>query len=114
MNKIGDIIKVTRVLEYEGPAEWINETLLNSQAGVPLQGERTFGGGVAVIRSGMVTWQEQPAAAPAPPPKPTTLADASLAGASDDVEVEITELPAPPAPSSSASSAISIRPFRKE
>lgn len=48
--------KVVRVLEYNGPMEWITRTLENPGAGIPARGSRVFEGG-GEIKSGLVLWE---------------------------------------------------------
>ena len=53
-----EYVTLVRVIEYYGPAKWVNDTLKSSA--IPLRGVREFPVG-SYIRSGVVMW-EQPAA----------------------------------------------------
>jgi hypothetical protein len=97
-------IKVTRILEYEGPEAWVDGTLTGKEAGVPIKGARVFANGEAVIRSGMVIWEVLKEEAKPSTPTPTP----NIESMGDDTEVTVSELPAPPAPATG----ITVRPLK--
>ena len=65
------IVTLIRVLEYTGPEKWVELTIARSS--VPLMGSKEFPAG-AIIKSGVVMWEEAAAAptAPATEPQPAT------------------------------------------